>query len=265
MNTTKNVLDKNFYKAFIRNLGRLLEKTHSTQAQLAKSIGISQNSVSSWFNGSEPKSLCQLFGIISFFYERLEDFNPLELFLVEDIENGKDFTLPPVIIDKELEYQRKVFEEYKTKELEHIQKEKKAIQNIIDEKVKIRTANIENEKNSTIRRIERDCDAKIKKFEQVADSEISKRKQLEEELKIYKQNFFGILDIDEKQFSSIAENVPIYFGDKKESLKKIFQSPELIEILVKVMQQGVTQEQSDDYYKELGKGFYNAVRNIYKA
>lgn len=88
--------EKDYMKAFAKNLKRLLEEKGKTQAELSRDLGLSKTTVSSWFNGyrmprmDKIELLCNYFNVsksellevnpdTTLYYLKLEKKKPEEI------------------------------------------------------------------------------------------------------------------------------------------------------------------------------------------
>lgn len=67
---------------FKKNLRELLEKNNIKQTDLAKAIGVDNQTISNWLNdnGSRPKWVDYMYRLNQYLYGKVRNYNPLDLF-----------------------------------------------------------------------------------------------------------------------------------------------------------------------------------------
>ena len=254
-----------YLNAFSTQIRQILKDNKLTQKQLAKAIGVTPNAVNEWINEkSQPKWLLQMFGTIKFFYENVEGFNPMQLFIIEDFDlskNGYDPLRIPV------ENKIKEIEQNCNKEIERIKRQAQyEIQQVkdkyngnkIDELTK-QVKELQQQVNSLLNRPNRGR----QDYQQFKDKLNEKYEKLQNEYKDYKEAYNGLLylDLTEQEFEDLSKSLTVKssFGDGKRRMKKLLNNPDFHKLLRKAFYKCLpemaskTEQLTQQDYEDLGR------------
>ena len=284
------------YKFFGDKLRKYLKDMGMTQTEFAEQVGTSTTTVNSWVNGCYPHGLQQVFNIIRVLYDKVENFNPIDLFLPDNGIRVTSLDLPSIIRDKEIEQaQGQISIELKNlkdKYNKKLEKLKKNFNDSVNKRVAERTTKLQAE----IERIKKEYSVeevdKIKKENEKLRNRISNnqyrreynqfKEKLEEReecikkrLEILEDFIINIFGVDAEEMKSLGKSVDINkltLTQKENRVKRLFKNKKFLSLLKRVIlytkrtldeQEYITAEQTDDYHRKIGNELEVIVRSIY--
>ena len=271
--------ETDYLNAFSEQVRKLLKENKLTQRQLAKAIGVTPNAVNEWINEkSQPKWLLQMFGTIKFFYENVKDFNPMDLFFIEDMDVSKNGYNPlKSPIEKKMEQIEQDcndrIERIKNQAQNEIQRIKDKYEgNKIDELLEQNSSlqwqikELQNQVNNLLIKPKNGR----QNYEQFREKQIKKYDKLKKEFEDYKSthSWFSLTGLSEEEFEKLSKEtftLRYSYGDGKQRLRKFLNNPKFYKLIKKtygkclVAAASNTPQITESFFEEVGKELVDLV------
>ncbi len=290
MANKKLTINPDDYKFFGDKLRKYLKDIGMTQTEFAEHVGTSTTTVSSWVNGCYPHGLQQVFNIIRVLYDKVENFNPIDLFLPDNGIRVTSLDLPSIIRDKEIEQaqdqiaieRQNLIDKYNKK----LEKLKKAFHDSVNERITERTAELQAE----IERIKKEYSVeevdKLKReneelrnrlsnnqyrrdYSQFKEKLEKREAYLNKRLEILEDFIINVLEISLEDFKSIGKSINIRqlsLTQKGNRVKKLFKDKEFLSLIQKGLLYKIyketTQEEKYGFYESWGKALYICLHSV---
>ena len=227
-------IDKSKYDFFGRNILALLEKANATQTELAERINVSNNTVSSWVNFHYPHGLIQMCALIEFFYERIPDFSPTDLFLDTSGLSPND-SLASTVMKEELRRAKRISDEEYDRRKTELETQIAKYKEKLDNDYNLRVSVLEEKRKGLDRLIDNECERRTKQYK-----ETEKRLQrdcdiLKKQVKDFKRIFTEILNINEEQFNQSTGVLDCFDKEMTKMLGEFLLSTRFLDLLSRTL------------------------------
>lgn len=296
MANKKSTINPDDYKFFGDKLRKYLKDIGMTQTEFAEQVGTSTTTVSSWVNGCYPHGLQQVFNIIRVLYDKVENFNPIDLFLPDNGIRVTSLDLPSIIRDKEIEQaqdqiaiaRQNLIDKYDKK----LEKLKKAFSDSVNKRVTERTTELQAE----IERIKKEYSVeevdKLKReneelrnrlsnnqyrrdYSQFKEKLEERERELKEKISVLEDFIINVFGVDMEDMKALGKSIDIKkltLTQKRNRIKRLFKNQEFLSLLKKVIfkskqmfdeEDNITEKEKEDYYSSIGWKLDAIIFSVY--
>lgn len=211
-----------------------------------------------------------MFGTIKFFYENVEGFNPMQLFIIEDFDLSKNGYNPLRI---PVENKIKEIEQNCDKEIEGIKRQAQyEIQQVKDKY----NGNKLDELTKQVKDLQQQVDSLKNRpnigrqdYQQFKDKLNKKYDKLKNEYEDYKEIYkdFLLADLTEQEIETLSKSLTVKssIGDGKKRIKKLLNNPEFYKLIRKTFEKCLfeaaskTEQITQQFYEEIGEKLVDII------